>query len=118
MHVTVSLLSGQCACCSSAAIAGGLRLPHRIILATLNRTNGAALPELRPRALLVSAAQGLYTFVHPSSPCCFESESRRFEVVETDEFSAVQIPPKLAVLIREKWQVEAWHMGWQLGFRV
>jgi len=29
---------------------------------------------------------------------------RRFEVVETDDFSAVQIPPKLAVLIREKWQ--------------
>jgi len=29
---------------------------------------------------------------------------RRFEVVETDEFSAVQIPPKLAVLMFEKWQ--------------
>ncbi|CAE7714576.1 ANK1, partial [Symbiodinium sp. CCMP2456] len=55
-------------------------------------------------ALLVSAVQGLYTFVHPCSPCCFESESREFEVVETGEFSAVQIPPKLAVLIREKWQ--------------
>ena len=39
--------------------------------------------------------------------------------METDDFSAVQIPPKLAVLIREKWQVGVWHMGWQrIGFRI
>ena len=39
--------------------------------------------------------------------------------METNEFSAVQIPPKLAVLIFEKWQVGVWCMGWQrFSFRV